>query len=298
VAAEETKPVWTTSSFLLYAGAATVLGAAGGALAYLSVQYGEAAFVGWAALVLVVLYGIADGFRRRDRWLAAGVFAFASVIAWVAFVAALWTWFGWLSSGATSSSPFHGFSVGRLSLELLVLVAAWSDRRRFRFPFIALISTVVGWLFVTDLVSDGGTWSVVVTLFVGLAYFAAGSARSEPSAFWLHVAAGVLIGGSLLYWWHSSDWQWALVSVAALVYVGIAERTGRSSWAVLAAIGLLAAATHFTVDWTRTSLPVVGGSGASAAPRLWVPSLVFAFAGFLLVALGLRAARRGGGPRV
>jgi hypothetical protein len=298
VAAKETKPVWTTSSFLLYAGAATVLGAAGGALSYLSAQYGDAAYAGWAALVLVALYAIADGFHRRDRWLAAGVFAFASVIAWAAFVAAVWTWFGWLSSNSTpSSSPFHGFSVARLSLELLVLLAAWSDRRRFRFPFIALISTVVGWLFVTDLVSDGGTWSVVVTLLVGLAYFAAGSASNEPSAFWLQLVAGVLIGGSLLYWWHSSDWQWALISVAGLAYVAIAERTRRSSWAVLAALGLLAAATHFAVEWTRTSLPLVGG-GSSAAPRLWVPSLVFAGAGFLLVVLGLRAARHGGEPRV
>jgi len=292
------KPVWTTSSFLLYAGGLIVLGAAFWALAYLSSQYGDAAYAGWAALVLVVLRGIAGGLRRRKRPLAAGVFAFAAVLAWAVFLGALWTWFGWLSSApsptsvSTSSPPFHGFSIARLSLELLVLVAAAGNRRRFEFPFIALISTTVGWLFVTDLVSGGGEWSVVVTLLVGLAYFAAGSARNDPSAFWLQLAAGMLIGGTLLYWWHTSDWQWALVAVAALVYVRIAVRTGRSSWAVLGTVGLLAAATHFTIGWTRVGLPFLGG-GAAAPPRLWVPSVVLAFVGFLLAALGLRAARPG-----
>ena len=268
-----------------------------GALSSLSAQYGDAAYAGWAALVVAVLNGIADRLRRRERPLAAGVFAFVSVLAWALFLGALWTWFGWLQSSpspasvsSASSSPFHGFSVARLSLELLVLIAAAGSRRRFEFPFIAAISTVVGWLFVTDLVSGGGEWSVVVTLLVGLFYFAAGSARDDPSAFWLELVGGVLIGGSLLYWWHTSDWQWALVAVAALVYVGLARRTGRSSWAVLATIGLLAAATHFTIGWTRVGVPFLGG-GAAAPPRLWVPPVVFAFVGFLLVSLGLRTGR-------
>ena len=47
---DEAKPVWTTSSFLLYAGGLTVLGAAVAALGYLSGQYGNAAYAGWAAL--------------------------------------------------------------------------------------------------------------------------------------------------------------------------------------------------------------------------------------------------------
>jgi hypothetical protein len=37
------KPVWTTSSFLVYAGGLTVLFAAIGALSYLSGQFGAAA---------------------------------------------------------------------------------------------------------------------------------------------------------------------------------------------------------------------------------------------------------------
>jgi hypothetical protein len=164
-----------------------------------------------------VLYLIADGLKRRDRWLAAGVFAFAAVIAWALFIGALWSWFGWLSSGASLSS----FSFSRLVLELLVLGVALDDMRRFKFPFIASIAVFVGWFFVLDLLSGGGNWSAFVTLFVGIAYLFAGSVSSGPAGFWLHFAAGLLIGGSFLYWWHSSDFDWGLISVVALFYVAI-----------------------------------------------------------------------------
>jgi hypothetical protein len=284
------KPRWTTASYLIYAGGLTVVGAALGALAYLSSQYGDAAYAGWALLVLVVLYGIALGFKRQGRWLAAGIFAYASVIAWASFVGALWVWFGWLHSATGSGSPFAGFSVARLSLELLVLAAVFDDIRRFRFPFIASIGVLVGWLFVTDLISGGGNWSAVVTLFVGLAYFAVGSISDKPSAFWFQLAAGLLIGGSLLYWWHSGDTDWWLISVASLVYVLIGDRTQRSSWAVLATIGFFAAATHFSAAWANGRLSL--SPNVVSTFRGWVPSLVFAFVGFLLVALGLYSRRR------
>jgi hypothetical protein len=287
------KPSWTTSSFLIYAGGLTVLGAAFGALGYLASSYGDGTFAGWALLVLGVLYAIAHILKRRDRWLAAGIFAFAAVVAWAFFVGALWVWFGWLSASDGNGFPFHGFSVARLSLELLVLASVFDDLRRFRFPFIAAIGVVVGWLFITDLVSGGGSWSAVVTLAVGLAYLAAGSTTTRPSAFWLHLGAGALIGGSLLYWWHSGDLEWALVAVAALLYVAVAHRSGRSSWAVLGTVGLLLAAGHFAIEWTRLGIPfLIAGANPSNGPRGYVPSLVFAFVGFLLVALGLAVARR------
>jgi hypothetical protein len=282
------KPLWTTASFLLYAGGLTVLGAALAALGYLSSHYGAAAYAGWAALVLVVLYGLAHAYRRRGRWIASGIFGFASVIAWAAFVGALWSWFGWLHGSSVSS--FGHFSVARLSLELLVLAAALDDMRRFRFPFIASIAVVVGWFFVLDLLSAGGNWSAVVTLLVGLAYLVAGAAAgSRPTGFWLHLAAGALIGGSLLYWWHSTDTDWALVSVAALVYVWIAYASKRSSWAALATLGLIGAGSHFSTEWSHGSISL----STSTVPSIrgWVPALVFAFVGFLLVLLGLASRR-------
>ncbi len=286
------KPRWTVASYLIYAGGLTVLGAAVGALGYLSSQYGEGAFAGWALLILVVLYGIAMYFKRIDHWLTAGIFAFASVIAWAAFIGALWSWFGWLHGASTSGSPFAGFSVARLSLELLVLAAVVVDLRRFRFPFIASIGVFVGWAFITDFISGGGNWSAVVTLFVGLAYLMVGSVSDKPSAFWFHFAAGALVGGSFLYWWHSGDTSWSLISVASLVYVLLADRTHRSSWAVFGTIGFFMAATHFSAEWAaghlRLSLSPIGVGNF----RGWVPSLVFAFVGFLLVLLGLYSRRR------
>jgi hypothetical protein len=277
------KPVWTTSSFLLYAGGLTVLGAAIAALSYLSGPYGSAAFAGWSLLVLVVLYGIAGAFDRQDRWLAAGVFAFASVVAWAVFVGALWSWFGWLS-GATS---FGSFSFSRLVLELLVLAAALGDMRRFKFPFIASIAVFVGWFFVVDLLSGGGNWTAVLTLLVGIVYLMAGAASDGPAGFWLHFAAGLLIGGSFLYWWHSTNFDWALISVAALFYVAVAYGSKRSSWAVFATLGLLAAGSHFASAWSHKTTVSLGGFSVSSSVQGWVPALVFAFVGFLLVFLGL-----------
>jgi len=281
------KPTWTSSSFLLYAGGLTVLGGALAALGYLSNQYGNAAYAGWAALILVMLYAIAHWFKVRDRWIVAGVFAFASVIAWAAFIAALWTWFGWLHS--TSGSTFGGFSVARLSLLLLVLVAAWDDRRRFAFPFISAITVVVWWLFVTDLVSNGGNWTAVVTLLVGISYLIAGSASDKPTAFWLHLGAGALIGGALLHWWHSSDTDWALISAAALIYVGLAYATKRSTWAVFGALGFLGATIHYLFGQGSTAGPF-GFSVPSISG--WSPSVAFACLGFWLVLLGLASRRR------
>jgi hypothetical protein len=277
------KPVWKTSSFLVYTGGLTVLGAAIAALSYLSRHYGSGAETGWAALVLVVLYAVAHWFRVRGRWLASGIFAFASVIAWGAFVAIAWRWFGWLGP---SGGSFSHFSFARLSLEFLVLVAAWDDRRRFAFPFISLISAVVGWVFIIDLISSGGTWTRVVTLIVGLFYLMIGSVSDQPSAFWHHVVGGALIGGVLLDWWHTSDTDWALISAVSLIYVAIAYTTKRSVWAVFATIGFLGATIHYLYGAASPSLL----SRHSIAG--WSPSVAFACLGFWLVLLGVAGRRR------
>ena len=284
---EQRKPVWRTSSFLVYTGGLTVLGAALAALSYLSAHYGSGALTAWALLVLVVLSAIAESLRRRGRWVAAGIFAFASVIAWAAFVGLAWHWFGWLDSAGS----FSKFSFARLSLEFLVLVAALNDRRRWDFPFITLISAVVGWFFVIDLMSSGGTWTKVLTLIVGLVYLLVGSVSDQPSAFWLHLVGGALIGGVLLDWWHSSDTDWALISAASLAYVWIAYMTKRSSWAVYSTFGFLGATIHYL--FSTSSRVSVGGLPISV-PSIsgWAPSVAFACLGFWLVLLGIAGRRR------
>ena len=277
------KPRWTSASFLMYAGGLTVLGSALGSLAYLSRSYGDGALVLWSLLILGVLYVIATGFKVRGRWIAAGVFAFASVLAWAVFLGALWIWFGWLHT-SSFSSPFQGFSVARLSLVLLVIAACVDDGRRFRFPLISLITVFAVWYFVTDLISGGGNWTTVVTLIIGLIYLAVGGASDSASSFWWHLGAGVLVGGALLKWWHNSDTDWALIAVASLAFVSIAYGTKRSSWAVLATFGLFLSASHFASEWSNQTISITGITDT----RGWVPYAVFAFLGFLLVALGLR----------
>jgi len=285
------KPVWTTSSFLIYLGGLTVLGAALTALSYLADNYGDFAYVCWALLVLVVLEAVALGFRRRGFWLTAGIFGFATVLAFGAFVAALWKWFGWLPT-LNGNSPFQGFHAGLLAFVLLVFLAAVASLPVYRFPLLMLIVTATWAFFVIDLISGGGNWSAVVALLTGLFYLAVGAGidtgEQRPYGFWVHFAAAVLIGSALLYWWHSGDTHWALVAFFGFLYIGLGTVTRRSVWAVLGALGFLAATEHFASSWTKGGVQL----GPTVPSRDWVPALVFAVVGFFFVALGIAAARR------
>ena len=285
------QPRWTTWTFLLYAGGFTILGTAFGWLSYFSATSGNAGYAAWALLVLAVLATVAERFRRTGHPIIAGLFAFAAVAAFVAFVAALWTWFGWLSYG---SSGFGGFHLSRLLAELLWVAATLVALARFRFPLLVSQCTLASWLIVTDMLSGGGDWSAVVTLLIGFCFLGAallvdlGSTR--PYGFWLHVAAGLLIGGSLIFLLHHGTFEWTLVAIASVVYVGLAELFARSSWAVLGALGLLIVAGQFSLEWTHIRVSLFEPQGAGG--RGWVPPLVFGGAGVLLVLLGLLAARR------
>jgi hypothetical protein len=286
-------PRWSSWSFLVYAGGFTVLGSALGWLTWFSARYGDAAFAAWALVIAALLDGTAYAFLQRGHRITAGVFALTGVVGFAAFVGALFTWFGWLGH-QSSSSTFRGFDTGRLALELLTLVAAAVSLRTFRHPLLMLPVALVSWLFVTDLLSGGGDWSAIVTLLTGLVFFAwalgADAGPRSPYGFWLHVAAGLTIGGSLLYFWHSGNVDWVLVVLASLVYIRLAGALGRSSWAVLGTAGLLFASVHFTLEWSSVSIPFFGSAGQ--ASRGWVPPLVFAVTGMLLVALGLQLGRR------
>jgi len=258
--------------------------------------------------VLVILYAIAHALRVRGRLIAAGIFAFASVIAWGAFLVFLFDWFGW--HGFHSS--IHHWSWSRLALWLLILAAAFDDRRRFGFPLIRLISLVVSWLFVIDLITNGGSFTAAVTLLVGLVYLGWGMTQRSPSSFWLHVVGGLLIGGSILYWCHSSDFDFAVVSVFAFLFVGVAYATKRSSWAVLGTIGFFAATSHYVTgsplgfaggffglggsSQECVSTPTGGTICRSFGPTIspWAPALGIGLLGFFLVALGLLGRRRTG----
>ena len=289
------KPVWTTSSFVLYVGGLTVLLGSAASLAFLGSEYGDAAFVGWTLLPLAVLFVIAHAFRMRGEWISAGLFIFVDLVVWVVFLGALLEWWGWLPEDL----DFDGWHWGLWLMIVIAIVTAFVDLAIFRFPLLVLFPAVLGWFLFVDVLSGGGDWARVLTLFVGLVYLAIGSGldggASRTYGFWVHVVSGVLIGGTLLQWWSQSDTDWALIAVTGVVLVGVARATGRSSWAVLGALGILMAATYFVTQWSGLdALPFMffAEDGGGGELRLWVPGLVYGIVGLFLVALGLGVRRR------
>lgn len=292
-------PRWSSWSYLLYAGALVLLGAAAALLSFLSSQHGRGVYVLFSFLVFLAFAVVAGGLRRSGGHpIAAGLFAFVGVGLFAAFVLALWLWFGWLPA-STSETLFSGFHPGRLSYVLVVLVAAAVALRTFRFPLLMLVVVQTTYVFVTDLISGGGDWSAVVTFLLGLVFLAWASVvdggPNRPYGMWLHVGAGVAIGGSLLWFLHHGHFEWALIVVASLVYLWFADAFGRASWAVLGSVGILAAATHYTTSWSHAHISTSGAS--TGGSRAWVPAVVFGAAGALLFLAGGAIARRSAGNR-
>ena len=266
-----------------------MLSSASASLGYLATQYGKGALAAWALLPLTVLLAVALLLRRRGAWIAAGVFAFGAVAMWAAFLGTLFTWWGW-NPNAGSNNVFGGWNWTLWLLLLLVIAVASAALRTFRFPllFLYILSSV--YLLVTDVISNGGNWSAIVTLLIGLVYLLVGMSVDHgprnPYGFWWHLSAGFLIGGALLYWWHSSEADWALLATASVVFILLSGVTWRSSWAVLGLAGFVAAAIHWAGEWTDTGFSIF------APNRNWVPPLVFAVVGFFWVLLGLLVERR------
>jgi hypothetical protein len=287
--ARQVKPIWTSSTFLVYVGGLTVLGGAIGALTYLSKHYPSAGQgTAWTLLILVILYAIAIFLLVAGRPIAAGIFAFSSVIAWAIFVAVLFTWFGWTNGNFGS---LQHWSWSRLAFELLVLLVASAELRIFRLPLIALITAVFSWLFVIDLLTSGGNFTLAVSLVIGLVYFVAGAASEKPSAFWLHLVGGLLVGVPILVWCHTSTFDFAVIAFMSLVYVGVAHATRRSSWAVFGTIGFFIVTVHFLVG---SPTGIVQGAIVGQPPSIsgWSFPLAFGLLGFWLVLLGLLGKRR------
>lgn len=299
---------WSSASFLVYLGGLTVFTSGFVLIAIESGEHGHAGFALWSAIVLAAFLACAEGLRRTGHAVAAGLFAFNSVWASAVLIGALENWFGWL---ANSDSPFGGFHPSLLLIELVVLVGAALALRVYRFPLLAGLAAAAGWFFVTDVISNGGNWSAIVTIFVGLVLLAVGVAvdggPSRPYGFWVHVVAGLTIGGGLLWFFHSSNFDWILIAIAALVYIALGDRLLRSSWVVLAAWALLQVTTHFADKWAGLSLggvfffpfslffaPFFGffGESGSGPTHLWVAPVSYAVLGFLFVAIGLMVARR------
>ena len=200
------------------------------------------------------------------------------------FVGALEDWFGWLSH----DSPLHGFHWGLLLLEVLTVAAALWALRVFRHPLLVAAAAGAGWYFVADLLSSGGNWSAWVSLLYGLCLLPVAAAVGRVYGFWLHVVSGLTIGGALIWFWHTSDWDFVLIGLVGLAYVFFGGAIRRSSWTVLGAVGLLLTTVHFIDKWFGSVNPLDFIFGFGGRPKHdWARPLGFVALGFVYVALGI-----------
>jgi hypothetical protein len=277
------RAAWSSGSFLLYFGALLALFAAFSWLSVISSENSQGAFAGWSVLFWAAAEFLALWFLMQGRRIAAGLFAVVGLGLFAVMVGAFFSWWGWLSH---KSGPFDGFHVGDLALELIVLVAALIDLRIWRFPLLVLPAIGLTWLFITDFISSGGNWTNVVTLLLGFLFFFVGlgfdGSDSRPYGFWIHVAAGLLIGGAFLSWWHTSDAQWAGIIIVGLVFIPIGAAIRRSSYAVLGALGLVLATGHFAIP---EMIPYFGSGSAEATT--WAGPVAYLCLGLFLASFGI-----------
>jgi hypothetical protein len=298
---------WSSASFLAYLGGITILAAILALLGIQSGEHGAGGFVFWALLLFVVLAAAAEAARLRGHFVTGGLLAISGVASFVILVGAILDWFGWLPNTHDDEVFLNGFHFWLLVLELIAVVAAAVALRRFRFPLLVFVLAAAIWSFVFDLLSNGGGWAAIVSIAVGLAFLLAGIAvddgPSRPFGFWLHVAAGLAIGGGLLWFFHDGDFDWIVVAVIGLLYIALGQRLGRSSWVVLAGWGMLQTASHFAEKWSSFSdfflfplFPFVALSGFDGGGERhvheWAGPVTFAVTGLVFIAIAIFLARR------
>jgi hypothetical protein len=299
---------WSSASFLVYLGGLTILFATIMLLTLQAESEGSAGLVLWALLILAALSGLAFLARAQGHFVAAGLLAASWVVAIVVFLGAVLDWFGWFPE---DEGLFQGFRFWLLVLEIVAIVASAVALRLFRFPLLVLFLAASSWFFVTDLISGGGDWTAIVTIAVGLIFLLAGIAvddgPSRPFGFWLHVAAGLTIGGGLVWFFHDSGFDWVVVGVVGLGYIALGDRLVRSSWVVFGAWGVLQTAAYFAAKWSDAAeflffpfyfgFPFflaagTGDEGFGEHAHNWIGPLIFTATGLLFIAIAFWLARR------
>ena len=286
------RPAWSGASFLLYAGALTVLVSLGVLLADLQDLHGSGALIGWSALVFALLLVAAVASERAGRPVTAGLAAFVALVVFAVFLGALVDSIG-LADG---TEPFdRDLELGPLLGEIAVLVAALALARRFRFPLLLGAASLAKAVLVLDTTAGLlglGNWLAVAALFLGLIELAVAlsldGAGKDPWAFWKHVSASLLIGGAVVWFLDGGDVGWFVIGLVALLYVVTARSLSRSVWAVVGAFGLFLVVTHF-VDESDVFFgltPFFDGDGDVDGLDLWQTALVYAGLGVLYVLLG------------
>lgn len=297
---------WSDASFLAYFGGLTILAAVVALLSIESNEHAAGALVGLSALIFAVVMVLALVARRGGRLVTAGLYALTAVVSFVIFFGALLDWFGWLPHA--NGRVFEGFRFWLLVLELSAVVAAAVALRAFHFPLLVFVVAATSWFFVTDLLSNGGDWTAIVTILYGLVLLYAGvradGRGSRVYGFWLHVVAGLTIGGGLLWFFHKSDFDWIVIAFVALGYIALGNRLVRSSWVVLGAWGLFQVTTHFAEKWAEVQFlaffplglfffPFFGlSTSAQTKQHPWTAPLAYAVLGLVLIVIAQLLVRR------
>ena len=292
---------WSGPSFLAYLGGFVVLFSLLILLGQQGQEHGSGR-VTFLALVLFAALAVATGgAARTGHRVSAGLLSLSAVAAFVILVGALLNWIGWL---ADFDEPLEGFHISFLALELLTVAAASAAWGALRFPPLIFVVAMASWYFTADLISGGGNWTAFVTIGFGLILLMAAVAADPVPAFWLHFAAGLLIGGGILYFFHDGDstFDWIVIAVTGLLFIAVGNALWRSTWVVLGAFGILQSATYFADKWSDLNefsfpgIPFFLGffyyEGNPRDVRAWVWPVVLGATGLLFMAIAVMLAYR------
>ena len=285
--ADALRPRWSGENALVYIGGFVGLFATTSLLAILGDDHGNAALVGYSLLATAVAFALALALQRRGRLIAAGVLATLGVVFFAVFVGSLEVWIGIVDGDV----PDDGWEPGLTLLELLTIAAALVALQRFRAPLLVLPVALVFSFALIDLGAEEYMAIVSGLILVAVGH-AADRAGRRPYGMWLHLVGGASFGGGVLALVGGSA-GWILVGLLSLAYVAGAHAFGRSSYAVLGAIGILATTTHFIEDgltFADSFLPFqVGEREGGIDP--WEIAFYYILTGLLIMWLGLLGER-------
>jgi len=285
--ADALKPRWSSASALVYLGGLVLLAATSVLLGILGDDHGDWALVGYSALAAVLALGLAHWLEQSGRAVAAGVLATLAVVFFALFVGSVENALEIVDVDVGDYQP------ATLLLEALTVTAALVALRRFRAPLLVLPIALTVWITVVDLGSLG-SWSAgeVLSILIGMGLIvtaiAVDRAGREPYGLWLHVVGGLALGGGVLAL-VEGDLGWAFVGLLSLAYAAAAYLLARSSYAVLATVGILAMTTYFSLDgFSLIGAFLPFGSGViEEGLDPWQVALSFVAAGLVIVVLGL-----------
>ena len=286
--ADAVRPIWSSSSMLVYGGGLAVLFAATALIGIAGDDGGRGAALGAAVVAAAIAFALAELLARANRAIAAGV---AATIALLFSVGALGVQLDLVGAFDLTVADWQPAS---LVLEAAVIGGALLAVRRYRAPLLMLPAAVALWIAIADLGSlvSWGDAEELLSLGVGAVLVAGGVALDragrQPFAFWLHTVGALAVGGAVVAL--AGDPGWLVIAAIALLFVGAAFALRRSSYAVLGAIGILVATTLFAVDprgVVGAFVPFVGAPSGGDALEDWQIALSYLVAGLVLAAIGV-----------